>query len=127
MYERGKMSQVDTLVEQLGKLTVLEAGDLAKKLEKAWNLNYEQILQGAKPQVVEEVVEDTLLKVILTGYGENKIAVIKEIRKIKDMGLMEAKNFVEGAPQEIKGDIEKEEAEKIKAEIETAGGIVEIK
>ena len=127
MYERGKMSQVDTLVEQLGKLTVLEAGDLAKKLEKAWNLNYEQILQGAKPQVVEEVVEDTLLKVILTGYGENKIAVIKEIRKIKDMGLMEAKNFVEGAPQEIKGDIEKEEAEKIKAEIETAGGKVEIK
>jgi len=121
------MSQVDTLVEQLGKLTVLEAGDLAKKLEKAWNLNYEQILQGAKPQVVEEVVEDTLLKVILTGYGENKIAVIKEIRKIKDMGLMEAKNFVEGAPQEIKGDIEKEEAEKIKAEIETAGGKVEIK
>jgi|TARA_B100000586_G_scaffold234733_1_gene184883 large subunit ribosomal protein L7/L12 len=127
MYERGKMSQVDTLVEQLGKLTVLEAGDLAKKLEKAWNLNYEQILQGAKPQVVEEVVEDTLLKVILTGYGENKIAVIKEIRKIKDMGLMEAKNFVEGAPQEIKGDIEKEEAEKIKAEIETVGGTVEIK
>jgi large subunit ribosomal protein L7/L12 len=127
MYERGKMSQVDTLVEQLGKLTVLEAGDLAKKLEKAWNLNYEQILQGAKPQVVEEVKEDTLLKAILTGYGENKIAVIKEIRKIKDMGLMEAKNFVEGAPQEIKGDIEKEEAEKIKAEIETAGGKVEIK
>jgi len=121
------MSQVDTLVEQLGKLTVLEAGDLAKKLEKAWNLNYEQILQGAKPQVVEEVKEDTLLKAILTGYGENKIAVIKEIRKIKDMGLMEAKNFVEGAPQEIKGDIEKEEAEKIKAEIETAGGKVEIK
>jgi len=121
------MSQVDTLVEQLGKLTVLEAGDLAKKLEKAWNLNYEQILQGAKPQVVEEVKEDTLLKAILTGYGENKIAVIKEIRKIKDMGLMEAKNFVEGAPQEIKGDIEKEEAEKIKAEIETVGGTVEIK
>jgi len=121
------MSQVDTLVEQLGKLTVLEASDLAKKLEKAWNLNYEQILQGAKPQVVEEVKEDTLLKAILTGYGENKIAVIKEIRKIKDMGLMEAKNFVEGAPQEIKGDIEKEEAEKIKAEIETAGGKVEIK
>jgi len=127
MYERGKMSQVDTLVEQLGKLTVLEAGDLAKKLEKAWNLNYEQILQGAKPQAVEEK-EETLSKVILTGFeAGGKIGVIKEIRKIKDMGLMEAKNFVEGAPQEIKGDIEKEEAEKIKAEIETAGGTVEIK
>jgi len=127
MYERGKMSQVDTLVEQLGKLTVLEAGDLAKKLEKAWNLNYEQILQGAKPQAVEEK-EETLSKVILTGFeAGGKIGVIKEIRKIKDMGLMEAKNFVEGAPQEIKGDIEKEEAEKIKAEIETVGGTVEIK
>ena len=125
--EKEIMNQIDTLVEQLGKLTVLEAGDLAKKLEKVWNLNYEQILQGAKPQVVEEVVEDTLSKIILTSYGENKIAVIKEIRKIKDMGLMEAKNFVEGAPQEIKGDIEKEEAEKIKAEIEAAGGTVEIK
>jgi len=126
MYERGKMSQVDTLVEQLGKLTVLEAGDLAKKLEKAWNLNYEEILQGAKPQAVEEK-EETLSKVILTGFeAGGKIGVIKEIRKIKDMGLMEAKNFVEGAPQEIKGDIEKEEAEKIKAEIETAGGTVEI-
>ena len=121
------MSQVDTLVEQLGKLTVLEAGDLAKKLEKAWNLNYEQILQGAKPKVVEEVVEDTLLKVILTSYGESKIAVIKEVRKIKDMGLLEAKNFVEGAPQELKGDIEKEEAAEIKALIEAVGGKVEIK
>ena len=121
------MSQVDTLVEQLGKLTVLEAGELAKKLEKAWNLNYEQILQGAKPKVVEEVVEDTLLKVILTSYGESKIAVIKEVRKIKDMGLLEAKNFVEGAPQELKGDIEKEEAEEIKALIEAVGGKVEIK
>ena len=127
MYEREKMSQIDTLVEQLGKLTVLEAGELAKKLEKAWNLDYEKILQGTKPQVVEEVKEDTLLKVILTGYGENKIAVIKEVRKFKDMGLLEAKNFVESVPQELKDDIEKEEAEKIKAEIEAAGGTVEIK
>ena len=127
MYEREKMSQIDTLVEQLGKLTVLEAGELAKKLEKAWNLDYEKILQGTKPQVVEEVKEDTLLKVILTSYGESKIAVIKEVRKIKDMGLLEAKNFVEGAPQELKGDIEKEEAEEIKALIEAVGGKVEIK
>ena len=127
MYEREKMSQIDTLVEQLGKLTVLEAGELAKKLEKAWNLDYEKILQGTEPQVVEEVKEDTLLKVILTSYGESKIAVIKEVRKIKDMGLLEAKNFVEGAPQELKGDIEKEEAEEIKALIEAVGGKVEIK
>ena len=121
------MSQVDTLVEQLGKLTVLEAGDLAKKLEKVWNLNYEEILQRATPQIVEEVIEDTLCKVILTGFGEHKISVIKLVRQIKDMGLIEAKNFVEGVPQELKGDIEKEEAEKLKAEIEAIGGKVEIK
>ena len=78
------MSQVDTLVEQLGKLTVLEAADLAKKLEKAWNLDYEKILQVTKPQVVEEVKEDTLLKVIFTGYGVYKIAVIiYEKRSVK--------------------------------------------
>ena len=121
------MNQIDTLVEQLGKLTVLEAGDLAKKLEKVWNLNYEQILQSTKPQVVEEK-EETLSKVILTGFeAGGKIGVIKEVRKIKDMGLLEAKNFVEDAPQELKGDIEKEEAEKIKALIEAVGGKVEIK
>ena len=71
--------------------------------------------------------EDTLLKVILTGYGEQKIAVIKAVRQVKDMGLLEAKNFVEGVPQELKSDIEKEEADKIKVAIEAAGGSVEIK
>ena len=121
------MSQVDTLIEQLGKLTVLEASDLAKKLEKAWNLNYEQILQGAKPQVVEEVKEDTLCKVILTGFGEHKISVIKAVRQIAGLGLMEAKNFVEGVPQELKTDIEKDEAEKIAQLIADNGGTTEIK
>ena len=121
------MSQVDTLVEQLGKLTVLEASDLAKKLEKAGKLNYEQILQGAKPQVVEEVKEDTLCKVILTGFGEHKISVIKAVRQIAGLGLMEAKNFVEGVPQELKTDIEKDEAEKIAQLIADNGGTTEIK
>ena len=121
------MSQVDTLVEQLGKLTVLEASDLAKKLEKAWNLNYEQILQGAKPQVVEEVKEDTLCKVILTGFGEHKISVIKAVRQIAGLGLMEAKNFVEAIPKPVKEDIDKEEAEKVKKALEEAGAVVELK
>jgi len=121
------MSQIDKLVEDLGKLTVIEAGELAKKLEKEWNLNYEEILQNAKPQVAETEVEEKLFKVILTGFGERKIAVIKEVRQIREMGLIEAKNFVEGVPQELKGDIEKDEAEKLKAVIEAAGGSVEIK
>ena len=127
MYEREKMSQIDTLVEQLGKLTVLEAGELAKKLEKAWNLDYEKILQGTKPQVVEEVKEDTLLKVILTGYGENKIAVIKEVRTITGLGLKEAKDLVEAAPKPLKQGIAKVEAEEMKKSLETAGAKVELK
>ena len=98
------MSQIDNLVEQLGKLTVIEAGELAKKLEKEWNLNYEEILQNAKPQSVETEAEEKLFKVILTGFGERKISVIKEVRQIREMGLIEAKNFVEGVPQELKGD-----------------------
>ena len=121
------MSQIDTLVEQLGKLTVLEAVDLAKKLEKEWNLNYDEILQGAKPQIVEEAEEDTLCKVILTGFGEHKISVIKAVRQIAGLGLMEAKNFVESAPQELKADIEKDEAEKIAQLIADNGGTTEIK
>ena len=121
------MSNIDILVEQLGKLTVVEAGELSKKLEKAWNLNLDELTAGVQP-VPEVKDENATVKVSLIGFDAGKkIGVIKAVRGLKDMGLLEAKNFVEGAPQEIKGDIEKEEAEKIKAEIETAGGKVEIK
>jgi large subunit ribosomal protein L7/L12 len=121
------MSNIDNLVEQLGKLTVIEAGELSKKLEKAWNLNLDDLL--SKPKPVAE--ESNTVDVILTGFdSDKKISVIKVVRGFKDMGLLESKNFVEGCiekPSEIKSDIEKSEAEKIKAEIETAGGKVEIK
>ena len=124
------MSNIDTLVEQLGKLTVVEAGELSKKLEKAWNLNLDELTAGVQP-VPEVKDENATVKVSLTGFDAGKkIGVIKVVRGLKDMGLLEAKNFVEGCtetPGELKSDIEKSEAEKIKAEIESVGGKVEIK
>ena len=124
------MAEIDSLVEQLGKLTVIEAGELAKKLEKAWNLDLNKILQTPVQKFIEEKVQ-TIFNVVLTGFEDGKkIPVIQKIRKYKEMGLLEAKNFVEGSienPNEIKIDIEKEEAETIKKEVEEVGGKVEIK
>ena len=124
------MAEIDNLVEQLGKLTVIEAGELAKKLEKAWNLDLNKILQTPVQEFIEEKVQTTF-NVILTGFEDGKkIPVIQKIRKYKEMGLLEAKNFVEGSvesPSEIKIDIEKEEAETIKKEVEEVGGKVELK
>ena len=124
------MAEIDSLVEQLGKLTVIEAGELAKKLEKAWNLDLNKILQTPVQEFIEEKVQ-TAFNVVLLGFEDGKkIPVIQKIRKYKEMGLLEAKNFVESSiekPNEIKTDIEKEEAETIKKEVEEVGGKVEIK
>ena len=124
------MAEIDSLVEQLGKLTVIEAGELAKKLEKAWNLDLNKILQTPVQEFIEEKVQTTF-DVVLTGFEDGKkIPVIQKIRKYKELGLLEAKNFVEGSienPNEIKTNIEKEEAETIKKEVEEMGGKVEIK
>ena len=102
------MSNIDNLVEQLGKLTVVEAGELSKKLEKAWNLNLSELTAGAQPApIVKE--ESATVDVLLTGFAsDKKISVIKAVRGFKDMGLLEAKNFVEGSietPGEIKSTI----------------------
>ena len=119
-------SAIDGLVEQLGKLTVIEAGELSKKLEKAWNLNLAALTSAPAP-IVEEI-EVKLSKVILIGFEVGKkIPVIQKIRQFKEMGLLEAKNFVEDTPSVIKEDLEKEEADKITKELELVGGKVEIK
>jgi len=98
------MAEIDSLVEQLGKLTVIEAGELAKKLEKAWNLDLNKILQTPVQKFIEEKVQTTF-NVVLTGFEDGKkIPVIQKIRKYKEMGLLEAKNFVESSiekPNEI--------------------------
>tara|TARA_B100000745_G_C19922453_1_gene310174 strand:+ start:73 stop:441 length:369 start_codon:yes stop_codon:yes gene_type:complete len=122
------MADISRLVEELGKLTVIEAGELSKKLEKAWGLNLDSIMSQPQAAQQEEKQEESLFKVVLTGFDAGKkIAIIKEVRKFKEMGLLEAKNFVENCPGILKEDIEKEEAEKLQKELEAVGGKVELK
>lgn len=120
-----KMTNIDNLIEELGKLTVVEAGELSKRLEKAWGLNLDALLNVPAP-VVEEV--KTTATVVLLGFEDNKkIPVLQKIRKYKDMGLMEAKNFVEDLPQIVSEDILIEDAEAMKQQLEEVGGTVELK
>ncbi len=123
------MADIAKLVEELSKLTVLEAADLAKALEEAWGVSAAAAVAVAGPAAApaEAVEEQTEFDVILTGDGGNKIAVIKEVRAITQLGLTEAKALVEAAPKAVKEGIKKEEAEEIKAKITAAGGTVEIK
>ena len=121
------MANIDTLVKELGQLTVLEALDLAKKLSKEWNIDLDN-LQSAPAQASVVATESTTATVILKSFADGKkIPVIKAVRPLLDLGLLEAKNFVEDLPKAIKEDIEKEEAEKLKKLLEEAGGTVELK
>ena len=125
------MADIAKLVEELSKLTVLEAADLAKALEEAWGVSAAAAVAVAAPAgggaAAEAVEEKTEFDVILTGDGGNKIAVIKEVRAITNLGLTEAKALVEAAPKALKEGVNKAEAEDIKAKITAAGGTVEIK
>jgi len=123
------MADIAKLVEELSKLTVLEAADLAKALEEAWGVSAAAaVAVAAGPAAAAEAVEEqTEFDVILTGDGGKKIQVIKEVRAITGLGLTEAKTLVESAPKAIKEGVNKAEAEDIKAKIEAAGGIVELK
>jgi len=120
------MSKLETLVEQLSALTVLEAAELSKLLEDKWGVSAAApvaVVAGGAA-VAEEKTEFT---VVLAAAGDKKIEVIKEIRAITGLGLKEAKDMVEGAPKEVKVDVSKDEAEKIKAQLEKAGAKVEVK
>ena len=121
------MTNIDTLVEQLGKLTVIEAGELSKRLEEAWGLDLSALTSApVQAPVVEEV--KTTATVVLTGFADNKkISVLQKVRKYKDMGLMEAKTFVEDLPRTVLEDILLEDAEATKQQLEEAGGTVELK
>ena len=126
--DANTMTKIDNLIEELGKLTVVEAGELSKRLEKEWGLDLNALTGAPAPAPVEDEAKATAT-VILTGYpADKKISVLKKVREyIEGMGLLEAKNFVEAVPKPIKEDIEKEEAEKIKKALEEAGGTVELK
>jgi large subunit ribosomal protein L7/L12 len=122
------MADIAKLVEDLSKLTVMEAAELAKALEETWGVSAAAAVAVAGPAAaVEAVEEQTEFDVILTGDGGKKIQVIKEVRAITQLGLTEAKTLVESAPKAIKEGVNKTEAEEIKAKIEAAGGTVEIK
>jgi large subunit ribosomal protein L7/L12 len=125
------MADIAKLVEDLSKLTVMEAAELAKALEEAWGVSAAAaVAVAAGPAAGGEAAaaeEQTEFDVILTGDGGKKIQVIKEVRAITNLGLTEAKTLVESAPKAIKEGVNKAEAEDIKAKIEAAGGTVEIK
>ena len=121
------MANIDTLVKELGQLTVLEALDLAKKLSKEWDIDLDS-LQAAPAQAPAVATESTTATVMLTSFADGKkIPIIKAVRPMLDLGLLEAKNFVEDLPKVVKEDLEREEAEKLKKILEEAGGTVELK
>ena len=129
------MTKIEQLVENLSQLTVLEAVELSKMLEEKWGVSAAAapvaVASVGTPvqqtAAVEEVEEQTEFDVILTSFGDKKINVIKEVRAITGLGLKEAKDLVEGVPKPIKEAIGKEEAEKIKAQLEAVHGSVTIK
>ncbi|MDQ3079106.1 MAG: 50S ribosomal protein L7/L12 [Pseudomonadota bacterium] len=123
------MADITKLVDDLSALTVLEAAELAKALEEKWGVSAAAAVAVAGPAAAAGPAEEeqTEFDVILTGDGGKKINVIKEVRAITQLGLGEAKALVEGAPKPIKEGVNKEEAQKIKAQIEAAGGTVELK
>ena len=125
------MADITKLVDQLSELTVLEAADLAKALEEKWGVSAAAAVAVAGPAAAGPAApaaeEKTEFDVILTGDGGKKINVIKEVRAITGLGLGEAKALVEGAPKAVKEGVSKDEAEKIKKQIEDAGGTVELK
>jgi len=123
------MADITKLVDQLSELTVLEAADLAKALEEKWGVSAAAAVASAPAAAAAAPAaeEKTEFDVILTGDGGKKINVIKEVRAITGLGLGEAKALVEGAPKAVKEGVNKDEAEKIKKQIEDAGGTVELK
>ena len=123
------MADLQKIVDDLSKLTVLEAADLAKLLEEKWGVSAAAaVAVAAGPAAGAAAVEEkTEFTVVLTAAGEKKIEVIKEVRALTGLGLKEAKDLVEGAPKPVKEGVNKEEADKIKATLEKVGAKVELK
>jgi large subunit ribosomal protein L7/L12 len=125
------MADLQKIVDQLSGLTVLEAAELAKMLEEKWGVSAAAPVAmmaaaagGGEAAAAEEKTEFT---VVLTSAGAQKINVIKEVRAITSLGLKEAKDLVEGAPKPVKEGVTKDEADKIKKQLEAAGATVELK
>ena len=122
------MSDLNKIIDQLSKLTVVEAADLSKKLEEKWGVTAAAPAATAVTAAAEEPKEEKNDFVIfLTAAGDKKINVIKEVRAITSLGLKEAKDLVEAAPKEVKKGVPKKEAEEAKKRLEAAGAKVELK
>jgi large subunit ribosomal protein L7/L12 len=129
------MSKLEKLVDELSTLTVLEASELSKLLEEKWGVSAAAPVAvaaaggaAAAAAPAEAAEEQTEFTVVLTAGGDKKINVIKEVRSVRpDLGLKEAKDLVEGAPQNVKENVSKQEAEEIKKKLEEAGASVSIK
>ena len=119
------MANLQQLVDELSKLTVLEAAELSKLLEEKWGVSAAAPVAAAA--AAPAAAEKTEFTVVLASAGDKKINVIKEVRAITGLGLKEAKDLVEAAPKEVKADVSKDEAEKIKKQLEDAGAKVDLK
>ncbi len=124
------MADLNSIVDQLSTLTVMEAAELVKKLEEKWGVSAAAVAVAAGPgpaAAAAPVEEKTEFTVVLANAGANKINVIKEIRAITGLGLKEAKDLVEGAPKTVKEGVNKDDAKKIKDQLTAAGATVEVK
>jgi large subunit ribosomal protein L7/L12 len=125
------MADLNRLVEDLSALTVIEAAELSKKLEEKWGVSAAAPVAvaaaGGGAAAAAPAAEKTEFNVVLAAAGEKKINVIKEVRAITGLGLKEAKDLVEGAPKAVKEGVNKDEAAKLKKQLEEAGATVEVK
>ncbi len=121
------MADIQKLVEELSKLTVLEAVELSKALEETWGVSAAAAVAVAAGPVAAAAEEKTEFNVVLAEVGANKLAVIKAVKEATGLGLGEAKALVESAPKAVKEAVAKDEAEKLKAALEAAGAKVELK
>ena len=121
------MSELNKIVDQLSKLTVVEAAELSKQLEDKWGVTAAAPVAAAPVAAAAPAEEKSEFTVFLTAVGDKKINVIKEVRAFTGLGLKEAKDLVEAAPKEIKSGVAKKDAEEAKKKLEVAGAKVELK
>ena len=121
------MTDLNKIVDQLSKLTVVEAADLSKQLEEKWGVSAAAAPAAAPAAATAPAEEKSEFTIFLSTVGDKKINVIKEVRAITGLGLKEAKDLVEGAPKEVKTGVPKKDAEEAKKKLEAAGAKVELK
>jgi large subunit ribosomal protein L7/L12 len=123
------MTDLNKIIDELSKLTVVEAAELSKQLEEKWGVSAATAVVTAPTsgEAVTQAEEKTDFTVFLVAAGDKKINVIKEVRAFTNLGLKEAKDLVDGAPKEIKKDVPKKEAEEVKKKLEAAGAKIELK